>query len=98
MNLTKTRSIWLGSKRIFKRKNMSCRLGTWVYSSWKEYDSRDLQNITILNCGKKEAEIDKLMLNWSRRDTTRIGRTLIIKTLALSTLEHFLSHFFISKR
>ena len=54
-----------------------------------QYDVHDLQNVTTLNCTEKLAEMDRILLNWSRRNTTLIGRILIIKSLALSKLVHF---------
>ena len=35
------------------------------------------------------AEMDRILLNWGRRNTTLVGRILVIKSLALSKLVHF---------
>ena len=53
------------------------------------YNVRDLQGILNQNCVEKLAEMDKILLSWSRRNTTLVGRVLIIKSLALSKLVHF---------
>ena len=34
-------------------------------------------------------EVEKILLNWSRTNTTLAGRVLVIKSLALSKLVHF---------
>ena len=45
--------------------------------------------MTVLNCENKMTDMDKILLSWSRRDTTLAGRILIIKSLALSKPVHF---------
>ena len=53
------------------------------------YDVTNLQGITELNCKTKMIEVEKVLLSWSRRNTTIAGRVLVIKSLALSKLVHF---------
>ena len=92
MNLTKTKAVWVGSNRFSESKICHEIELDWVHQFTAlgiQYDVHDLQNVTILNCTEKLVEMDKILLNWSRRNTTLIGRILIIKSLALSKLVHF---------
>ena len=92
MNLSKTKAIWVGSNRTSEVKICHEIELDWVHQFTAlgiQYDVRDLQNIALLNCNSKMAEVDRILLNWSRANTTLIGRILIIKSLALSKLVHF---------
>ena len=94
MNLTKTKAVWVGSNRFSKSKICHEIELDWVHQYTAlgiQYDVHNLQNVTTvtLNCTEKLAEMDRVLLNWSRRHTTLIGRILIIKSLALSKLVHF---------
>ena len=92
MNLTKTKAVWVGSNRFSESKICHEIELDWVHQFTAlgiQYDVHDLQNVTILNCTEKLVEMDRILLNWSRRNTTLIGRILIIKSLALSKLVHF---------
>ena len=92
INLTKTKAIWIGSKRFSDEKICHEVKLDWVRSFTAlgiKYDVTNLQEIVELNCIPKTAEIDKILLNWSRRNTTLAGRILVVKNLALSKLVHF---------
>ena len=86
MNLTKTKAVWVGSNRFSKSKICHEIELDWVHQFTAlgiQYDVHDLQIVTTLNCIEKLAEMDRILLNWSRRNTTLLGRILIIKSLAL---------------
>ena len=92
INLTKTKAIWIGSKRFSDEKICHEVELDWVRSFTAlgiKYDVTNLQEIVELNCVPKIAEVDKILLNWSRRNTTLAGRILVVKNLALSKLVHF---------
>ena len=93
INIGKTKAAWLGSKR-HQNEGMCHDLNLdWVHEFSALgiiYNVRDLSQITELNCRSKFAEIDKILLNWSRRSTTLLGRVTILKSLALSKIIHFL--------
>ena len=52
-------------------------------------DVTNLQGITEFDCKTKMTEVEKVLLSWSRRNTTIAGRVLVIKSLAMSKLVHF---------
>ena len=92
MNLTKTKAIWVGSNRFSEVKICHTIELDWVHQFTAlgiQYDVHELQNIMSLNCTEKLAEMDRILLNWGRRNTTLVGRILVIKSLALSKLVHF---------
>ena len=93
MNVSKTKASWIGSKR-FSEDTICHELGLdWVHSFTAlgiSYNTRELRDITELNCNTKLSEIDNLLTKWDRRNITLIGRILIVKSLALSKLVHFL--------
>ena len=92
INLSKTKAIWIGSKR-FRKEEMCHEVKLdWVKEFTAlgiKYDVTNLNEITELNCKPKLAEVEKILLNWSRRNTTLAGRVLVVKSLALSKLVHF---------
>ena len=92
MNLSKTKAIWIGSKRFSKDKICHEVELDWVQTFTAlgiKYDVTNLCGITDLNCATKMAEVEKILLNCSRTNTTLAGRVLVIKSLALSKLVHF---------
>ena len=92
MNLSKTKAIWIGSKRFSREKICHEVELDWVQTFTAlgiKYDVTNLCGITDLNCATKMAEVEKILLNWSRTNTTLAGRVLVIKSLALSKLVHF---------
>ena len=92
MNLTKTKAIWAGKNRFSEDKICHEIELDWVHQFTAlgiQYDVHELQNIMSLNCMEKMAEMDRILLNWGRRNTTLVGRILVIKSLALSKLVHF---------
>ena len=55
-----------------------------------EYDTKDLENITLLNIEPKLIEIDKLINIWQTRNLTLIGKIILIKSLFISKFIHIL--------
>ena len=52
--------------------------------------STNLQEIIDINYLKKTREIKNLLLQWKRRNITPFGKITVIKTLALSKINHLL--------
>ena len=92
INMSKTKAVWVGSNR-FSEDTICHEIDLdWVHefvALGVTYNVRDLQGILQHNCEEKLAEMDKILLSWSRRNTTLVGRILILKSLALSKLVHF---------
>ena len=92
INMSKTKAVWVGSNR-FSEDTICHEIDLdWVHefvALGVTYNVRDLQGILQHNCAEKLAEMDKILLSWSRRNTTLVGRILILKSLALSKLVHF---------
>ena len=92
INVSKTKAVWVGRNR-FSTDTICHEIELdWVHefvALGVTYNVRDLQGIVQQNCVEKLAEMDRILLSWSRRNTTLVGRILIIKSLALSKLVHF---------
>ena len=92
INVSKTKAVWVGRNR-FSTDTICHEIELdWVHefvALGVTYNVRDLQGILQQNCVEKLAEMDRILLSWSRRNTTLVGRILIIKSLALSKLVHF---------
>ena len=92
MNLAKTKAVLVGSDRFSESKICHEMELDWVHQFTAlgiQYDEHDIQNVMLLNCSEKLAEMDRILLNWNRRKTTLVGRILILKSLALSKLVPF---------
>ena len=89
INVSKTKAVWVGSNR-FSEDTICHEIELdWVHefvARGISYNVRDLQGIVKQNCVETSAEMNKILLSWSRRNTTLVGRVLIIKRLALSKL------------
>ena len=92
INLSKTKAVWVRRNR-FSEDTICHEIELdWVHEFVAlgiTYNVRDLQGIVQQNCVEKLAEMDRILLSWSRRNTTLVGRILIIKSLTLSKLVHF---------
>lgn len=94
MNTEKTRALWFGSKINCKMKLCS----NWDLD-WSQTPLRILgiiytpktQEIIKLNFNDAKLKIEKLLKNWGFRDLTLYGKITVIKTLALSKMNHLLS-------
>ena len=93
INAEKTKVIWIGS-----RKNSNQILCPELNLSWDNRPftvlgvkfSTNLRDIIDLNYESKIEEIKSLLACWSKRVITPIGKLVVIKTLALSKLNHLI--------
>ena len=94
INIEKTKVIWIGRK-----KNSNTRYCEEYKLEWNPKTftllgikfSVNLHEMISINYEEKIKEIEKLMVDWSRRILTPVGRITVIKTLALSKLNHLFS-------
>ena len=75
VNIDKTKVVWIGSM-----KNSNVRFCENYDLQWE----KNLKDMVDLNYNDKLMEIRKLLLNWSKRLLTPLGRITVIKSLALS--------------
>ena len=93
INTEKTKVIWFGS-----RKNSQLVLCPESNLSWENANftvlgikfSTNLAEIVNINYDSKIEEIRQLFVSWSKRVISPIGKLVVIKTLALSKLNHLI--------
>ena len=93
MNHDKTRVIWLGASKGSTNKlcqnfNLNWDQGHFTFVGVKF--STNLQEMIALNFEPKFREIKNLLLQWSKRNLTPFGKITVIKTLAMSKINHLL--------
>ena len=93
INIHKTKVIRIGpireTDRRFCRENNLDRV-TKFTALGIDYDVLDLENITELNISLKIDSMKRLILYWSSRNISPIGRITIFKSLVLSKIIHVL--------
>ena len=93
MNKSKTKLIWIGRKKFSKEKintNQNLEWGVTEFIFWGIHFSVDLNNMPEINYPKVVTKIEKLLNGWNRRRMTPIGKIIVIKTLAVSQLNHII--------
>ena len=93
LNSTKTRAVWIGSKK-FSGETFNHRLKL----DWNQTDftilgikfSCNIDTIVDINYNNKLIEIEKEMKQWSKRILTPLGRLTVLKTLLVSKLNHLI--------
>ena len=93
MNTTKTKLIWIGRKKFSKEKintNSKLELGATDFSFLGIEFSVNLNKIPEINFPNVLSNIDKLLKAWNKRCLTPIGKITVIKTLAVSKLNHII--------
>ena len=93
MNKSKTKHIWIGRKKISKEKintNYNLEWGVTEFTFLGIHFSVDLNNMPEINYPKVVNKIEKLLNGWNRRCLTPIGKITVIKTLAVSQLNHII--------
>ena len=91
INTDKTKLIWIGKKRYSK-----CQFDVGKIFEWgtKNFDllgikfSIELDDMIDLNYIPVLEQIEKLFYRWNQRYLTPVGKIAVIKTLALSKLNH----------
>ena len=93
MNTSKTKLIWIGRKKFSKEKiNTNCKLewGATDFSFLGIEFNAELNKIPEINFPNVLSKIDKLLKGWNKRCLTPIGKITVIKTLAVSKLNHII--------
>ena len=93
INLDKTKVVWIGSKlksaeRLCQGYNLH-----WVSDEFTILGiifPKDLKDIVEINYRSKLEEIKRLLVTWSKRILTPIGKIAVIKSLALSKINHLI--------
>ena len=93
LNIDKTKVVWIGSKKGSKEKfgdkyNLHWESNEFIVLGVKF--PHNLNEIVDLNYREKINEMRKLFLNWSKRILTPLGKTIVIKSLALSKINHLI--------
>ena len=94
MNTEKTRALWFGSKIKCKMKLCANWKLDWTQSNIKILGitfTADTKKIPELNFGQAKLDIEKTFKNWAFRDLTLYGKITVVKTLALSKMNHLLT-------
>ena len=94
MNNDKTKAIWFGSKKKCKMKLCSSWNLDWTGENFRFLGiifDLETNNIPKLNFEKAKSEIENIFKRWEYRNLTLYGKITIIKTFALSKINHVLS-------
>ena len=91
VNIDKTKVVWIGSM-----KNSNVRFCENYDLQWEKNEftvlgvrfTKNLKDMVGLNYNNKLKEIRKLLLKWSKRLLTSLGRITVIKSLALSKINN----------
>ena len=92
VNIDKTKVVWIGN-----RKSSNIRFCE-EFNLQRETEfnvlgvkfTNNLKEMVDLNYAEKLVEIKKLFLNWSKRILTPLGKITVIKSLALSKINHLI--------
>ena len=93
MNTSKTKLIWIGRKKFSKEKiktNCTLEWGATDFSFLGIEFSVKLNKIPETNFPHVLRKIDILLGGWNKRRLTPIGKITVIKTLAVSKLNHII--------
>ena len=96
INYEKTRLIWFGSMRGSTR---TLNVGNNFNLNWDQGEftllgikfTTNLNDMIKINYNEKIREIKNVLLQWSKRILTPFGKIVVIKTLALSKINHLIS-------
>ena len=91
INTDKTKLIWIGKKHHSKDKiDTTCKLvwGATDFNLLGINYSIDLERITELNYSPAIKSIEKILHVWHQMYLTPIGKIAVLKTLAISKLNH----------
>ena len=93
MNFDKTKVVCLGNLRNKNMLYMPCMNFEWNPESFTilgvEFNV-NLENLMDININKKLPQMIGIMLTWSKRNISPIGRITVLKTLVLSKITHIL--------
>lgn len=92
INSSKTKIIWIGSKKISKQVFHHTRWkldwGSTTFSLLGINFSVDLEKITELNYFIQVPKIKSMLQQWKRRNLTPIGRVTVVKSLVIPKINH----------
>ena len=93
VNMEKTKVIWFGSQKgsdnkLCRNWNLCWERGVFTLLGVKF--SLNLPEMIYLNFQDKIREIKNLLLQWSKRMLTPLGRITVIKSLAMAKINHLL--------
>ena len=90
INLSKTQIVWIGSKKYSSEKPLNEMNFQWTtqFKVLGIYFDVDLSKVPKLNYDKKLVKIKNIILQWSKRRTTPLGRISLIKSLLIAQLNH----------
>ncbi|XP_071176505.1 uncharacterized protein [Mytilus edulis] len=94
INSSKTKAVWVGNKKYSDLILCPDLKLQWCYSNFKllgiEF-SLDLDSMPEINFSKKIKEVSGILKSWQHRKLTLMGKSTVIKTLALPKLIHLLT-------
>ena len=93
VNMEKTQVVWIGSKKNCTEKFCDDYDLIWNNTNFKVLGitfPKELDKIVEINYREKIEDIKRLLLNWSKRNITPLGRVTVIKSLALSKINHLI--------
>ena len=88
VNVEKTKGVWIGSKINSEQKFENIDFSSKIFKVLGIKFSTDLDSIVKINYDEKIEEIRNLLNAWKRRYLTPLGKISVIKSLALSKLNH----------
>ena len=94
INRGKTKAIWFGAKKKCKMKICKEWNLDWETDNFRVLGiifNVNLDRMPILNFENAISEIQKMLQRWQIRNLTLFGKITVIKTFALSKLNHILS-------
>lgn len=93
INMEKTKVVWIGSEKNSNRKFCEDYKLCWENKEFIVLGvkfPKKLDDIVELNYRIKIEEMKKVFMNWSKRILTPLGKITVIKSLALSKINHLI--------
>ena len=93
-NINKTKAIWIGSKRGSSDTLCDDTDLNWTTQPFTILGityTANLQDMEEINFDRKLENIEKEILQWSKRQISPLGRITVVKSILLSKLTHLLS-------
>ena len=94
INVTKTHVIWIGKTRTCKKKLLPEHELNWVSEGYSRYLGIDfsvnLIEMVNHNYVEKIKDIKRLIISWSKRTLTVLGKITVVKSLLLPKLNYLL--------
>ena len=94
MNISKTKAVWIGSKKYSNDVLCPDLMLNWSQNDFKVLGinfSINLDSMIDINFKTKVKEISSLLKSWQHRKLTLMGKITVIKTLASPKIIHLLT-------